>query len=129
MYSQKISPDEIADIKVSSLPTRPNAPTSLGGVGFTASQMKEAFDALPIFIIDRLNLLIDDIRGVDGGNISDVVKSGIKDGHTLENFFEDIKDGTALSYIQCFGSTLGSYLEKLRTDINTIAERTGVDLE
>lgn len=57
----KILPSEIADIKISSLPTRPTAPTSFGGKGYTASDMKAAFDRLPLFIIERLNALIDDV--------------------------------------------------------------------
>ncbi|MBQ7314885.1 MAG: hypothetical protein IJW83_02640 [Clostridia bacterium] len=57
----KILPSEIADIKIASLPTRPTAPTSFGGKGYTASDMKAAFDRLPLFIIERLNALIDDV--------------------------------------------------------------------
>ena len=61
MNTKKITDGEIADLRVASLPTRPTAPFEFGGKGYTALQMKRAFDKLPVFIVERLNLLIDDI--------------------------------------------------------------------
>ncbi len=60
----KILPSEIADLKIASLPTRPTAPTTFGGMGYSAADMKAAFDALPLFIIERLNALIDDVASL-----------------------------------------------------------------
>ena len=61
MNTEKITESEIEELKISSLPSRPTAPPSFGGKGYTAKEMKEAFDKLPLFIIERLNSLIDDI--------------------------------------------------------------------
>lgn len=70
MTTNKILASEIAELRVASLPARPTAPTAFGGRGYTATQMKEAFDRLPLFIIDRLNALIDEVSelSVDGGS-------------------------------------------------------------
>ena len=61
MNTKKITDSEIESLKVASLPTRPTAPTAFGGKGYTATQMKEAFDKLPLRIISEFNLLIDEI--------------------------------------------------------------------
>lgn len=61
MNTEKIYQSEIADLKISSLPTCPNAPVSDGGKGLSAAEMKAAFDALPLFIVERLNSLIGDV--------------------------------------------------------------------
>ena len=61
MNTKKITDSEIESLKVASLPTRPTAPTAFGGKGYTATQMKEAFDKLPLRIIEEFNLLIEEI--------------------------------------------------------------------
>lgn len=60
MSSPLIEESEIKDLLVSSLPTRPTAPSAFGGKGYTVSEMKEAFDKLPLFIIEKFNSLIND---------------------------------------------------------------------
>ena len=62
MNTRKITESDIAPLKISSLPTRPTAPTAFGGKGYTATEMKEAFDKLPLKIIESFNSLIDDIE-------------------------------------------------------------------
>ena len=66
MNTEKITDSEIEQLKVASLPSRPTAPPSFGGRGYTAKEMKEAFDKLPLFIIARLNSLIDDVYRLEG---------------------------------------------------------------
>lgn len=65
MNTQTILDSEIEEIKIANLPTRPTAPEHYGGKGYTAKDMKEAFDRLPLFIIERLNSLIDDVRALE----------------------------------------------------------------
>ncbi len=62
MNTTKITNSEIDALKVASLPTRPTAPTAFGGKGYTATEMKEAFDKLPLRIIEEFNSLIDEIK-------------------------------------------------------------------
>jgi hypothetical protein len=67
-------------LRIASLPTRPTAPTYLGGKGFTATEMKEAFDLLPSLIAERYNSLLEDI---ESGDVLDVIKI---DGKTLRAY-------------------------------------------
>lgn len=62
MNTTKITASEIDSLKVASLPTRPTAPTAFGGKGYTATEMKAAFDKLPLRIIEEFNSLIDEIE-------------------------------------------------------------------
>ncbi len=73
MNTKKITESEIEELKVASLPTRPTAPTAFGGKGYSATEMKEAFDRLPLYTIDRLNSLIEDI---ECGNVSELISLG-----------------------------------------------------
>ena len=62
MNTKKILDSEIESLSVASLPTRPTAPTAFGGSGYTASEMKAAFDMLPLRIIEGFNSLITEIE-------------------------------------------------------------------
>lgn len=62
MNAKKIYDSEIESKKISSLPTRPTASTAFGGKGYTATEMKEAFDLLPLHIVSAFNTLIGDIE-------------------------------------------------------------------
>ena len=62
MNTHIITDSEINQLKVASLPTRPTAPTAFGGKGYTSTEMKEAFDKLPLRIIQEFNLLVKEIK-------------------------------------------------------------------
>lgn len=121
MKVTKITNGDIADKTVASLPTRPTLPSAFGGRGLSASEVKEAFDKLPLYIVEKFNGLIDDIRGENGGSIADAIPTGIQDSHTLLELFEDIKNGSFAAYLAVEGGTLAEYLFKLRADIDAIA--------
>ncbi len=74
MQSKQISDSEISSLKIASLPTRPTAPEAYGGGGMTASDMKNAFDRLPLFIIEKFNLLIEDIEALEA-KINDITSN------------------------------------------------------
>ena len=114
MNSKKILEGDISELKVSSLPTRPTAPSSHGGLGFTATDMKEAFDKLPLFIIERLNTLLDDIAAEPDESVAAEIKTGISDGHTLKKLFLDILSGSFASYLSVGGESLAEF--KARVD-------------
>lgn len=128
MKATKITSGDIADKTVASLPTRPTLPTAFGGKGYTATEVKEAFDKLPLYIIERFNELIDDIRGDNGGSVADAIFTGIEDGHTLAELFNDIGSGEFSAYLAVPGGTLSEFLLKLRSDINTIASSLNLTL-
>ena len=128
MKSQKITDSEINDKKVASLPTRPTAPAAFGGKGYTATELKEAFDSLPLFLVEKYNSLIADICGEDGGSITDAVKTGISDTHTLAELFLDIVNGSFITYLAAPNGTVAEYLIKLRADVDKIAKRFSITL-
>ena len=123
MKTTKITNGDISDKTVSSLPTRPTAPRAFGGIGYTANDMKEAFDRLPLYIIEKFNSLIDDITAEPGNSISDEIKTGFGGG-TLTTFFEDILNGNILKYIGWGEGTLEDFLTKLREDADAIINQT-----
>ena len=90
MQSRKITEGDIAHLKISALPTRPTAPTEFGGKGYTPKELKAAFDALPLFIIEMYNALID-----------------------------DVKSGRILEEVTVEGTDLKSYIQLLRSDLDT----------
>ncbi len=117
MKTVKITEAEIADKRVSSLPTRPTVPAAFGGKGYTAAELKAAFDALPLFIVERLNSLIDEISAE--GGIATAIKTGIEEAATLDLLLLDIKNGNLADYLTLSdGSTLTETLDSLRTDID-----------
>ena len=128
MRSKKINESEIESLKVSSLPTRPTAPAAFGGKGYTADELKAAFDALPLYIIEKFNSLIDDLttEGEDG-ILADIL-TGIKSGHTLRDMLSDIKNGDFVSYLTVGDLTLGEYLAKMKTDLDKVALKVGINL-
>lgn len=128
MKATKITDGEISDMRVSSLPTRPTAPTAFGGKGYTAQELKAAFDRLPLYIIEKYNELIDDIIGTDGESIADSIKTGINDTHTLSELFADVKNGNLSAYMKAPVGTLAEYLTSLRADIDKIADSLGITL-
>ena len=119
MKASKILSGEIEEMKISSLPTRPTAPTSLGGAGYTSVQMREAFDKLSLFIIQRFNALIDDI---ESGAITRSIPSLIDEEHTLGDLLADVKNGNFASYLDVGGVSIMTALAELDERIRSIEE-------
>jgi hypothetical protein len=119
MNTKTITYDEISDLTVASLPTRPTADPLYGGEGYSAEDMKRAFDRLPLFIIERLNMLIEDAARLGEGSLSAEIPTGIREGHTLAQLFSDIENGNLASYIKIGG-------ESLSTVISRLEERCGI---
>ena len=128
MKSTKIKDGDINDKKVSSLPTRPTAPAAFGGKGYTATELKEAFDALPLFLVEKYNELIGDILGEGGESIADAIKTGIYESHTLATLFLDIRNGNFTSYLAAPSGNVAQYLLKLRSDVDKIARALSITL-
>ena len=120
MKSSKINESDILSLKISSLPTRPTAPTAFGGKGYTATQMKEAFDRLPLYIIKKYNQLYDDICADPDESIASMMKSGIYEGHTLSDLLSDILSGEFASYMNIFGESLAECIGKMRVELDEL---------
>lgn len=123
MNTQKIRESEIEDLKIAALPKRPTAKVAYGGEGFTAQEMKAAFDKLPLFLVDRLNSLIADIESEEDGKISESIKTGLFELHTLANFFEDVQNGNLASYLAVGDSTLCEVISKMQEEISELKGR------
>ena len=128
MKSKKITDGDINDKKVASLPTRPTAPAAFGGKGYTATELKEAFDSLPLFLVEKYNELIADICGEEGGSITDAIKTCITETHTLAELFLDIVNGNFITYLSAPSGTVAEYLLKLRADVDKLAAKMNVTL-
>ncbi len=113
MNTQKIFDSEISDKKVESLPTRPTSEALYGGRGLSASEMKAAFDKLPLFIIARFNSLLDDISSLGEGSLAAEIPTGLAEGHTLRDLFYDIENGNLASMIKVDGEPLSELLARL----------------
>lgn len=125
MNATKILDSEIASLKIASLPSRPTAPTSFGGKGYTASEMKAAFDKLPLFIIERFNALIEDIGSVGEMSLAAEIPTGISEDHTLAELFLDIKSGALARYMQTLGESLEDLLAGIIENVAALGESSG----
>ena len=125
----KILTEDIDSLKISSLPTRPTAPSSFGGRGYTASEMKAAFDRLPLFLVDKFNQLLDAITGEGGELITESIPTGISEGHTLYELLLDVRNGNFASYLDVYGKTLAERLERIIGDLNAVKRDMGVDYQ
>ena len=131
MTTKAIQNSEIEGLKISSLPSNPTANPNYGGLGYSAAQMKAAFDALPLFIIERLNTLIADITASPPHSVSGAIKTGIRKNwdHTLADLFADFESGQLASYLTVGGSSLASVIASLKEDIAAIKAHLGMEVE
>ena len=120
MTTKRITEEEISELSVSSLPTRPTAPKAFGGRGYTAAEMKGAFDKLPLLVIARFNELLEDICAQGAGSVADAIPSGIRDGHTLYNLLSELASGEAAGYIGVLGSSLSAKIASIEERLSAI---------
>lgn len=106
MTTTKITDSETASLKISSLPTRPTAPSNFGGKGYTAAQMKAAFDALPMLLVSRFNALLDDLAAAGDDSVAGVIRTGLAADHTLADLFTDIGNGNLAARLSVDGKPL-----------------------
>ena len=120
MKAKKIEQSDVKDLLIGSLPTHPTAPRSLGGKGYGAKEMKEAFDKLPLYIMERYNDLISDVGDVGEDSLAAAIPSGIKDEHTLYHLFEDVRTGELATYLTFLDKTLLEHVMCLYEKIKNI---------
>ena len=117
MKTIKITSTEAEPLLIASLPTRPTAPSEFGGRCYTATEMKAAFDKLPLLIIERFNDLISDI---EDGEICESIPTGIDGAPNLAELIRAFTAGTLASVISYRDTTLTAYLEALRSDVDKL---------
>ena len=123
MKAKKIQTSDVADILIASLPSRPTAPKSLGGMGYGAAEMKHAFDRLPLYVAERYNELISDIKSFGDDSLAAAIPTGIKNGHTLHSLFEDIESGELATYFSFLGKSLLSHFITVYAELDAIKSR------
>lgn len=114
MKATKILEEDISDLKVSSLPTRPTESRGFGGGGYSASEVKAAFDKLPLYIVEKFNALIDDIMALGEGSLADSIQTGIDDSHSLADMFKDIENGRFCNYLMFGGESIASQIVRIK---------------
>lgn len=120
MKTKKIFSSELDSYKVSSLPTRPNATQDFGGGGYSAEELKAAFDLLPLFVNSRINDLVDDILAEGGDSLAGSIPTGIEDGHTLADLFSDVTDGTLCARIKVGNESLALTIAKIKAALTRL---------
>ena len=123
MKAQKITEESIKDLKVSSLPTRPTSPTDFGGRGYTAQQMKAAFDRLPLYLAERFNLLIEDVGAVGEDSLAGAIMTDIQKDHSLSRMFSDIKSGKFAEYLTVSDRSLTMELAQIKERLLQLEEK------
>lgn len=125
MQSKIISDEEVSDLKVASLPSRPTAKEAFGGRGYSATEMKKAFDKFPEFILEKLNLLIEELTREGEDSYVGSFKTGVTETHTLARLIGDIMSGELASYLMVNGNSLIECIGTLESDVAHIKERLG----
>lgn len=120
MKAKKIETEDIKEMLVSSLPTRPTAPRAQGGMGYGATQMKCAFDRLPLYLVERYNELLEDIEKLGDDSLSAVIPTGIKDSHTLSDLFRDVESGAMATYLTFLGKSLFEHISHIYSELEAI---------
>lgn len=113
MNAKKITEVETSGLTVSSLPSRPTAPTAFGGAGYTSDEIKAVFDYLPLLLVERYNSLIDDVESLGDESLAASIPTGINESHSLADLFLDIESGQLAGYLSVGGRSLYSVLNRL----------------
>lgn len=129
MKAKKIYNSDVSEILISSLPSRPTAPSSQGGRGYGRREMQEVFDKLPLYIIDRYNELLSDVVDLGENSLAGAIPTGIKDEHTLNSLFEDIASGELATYFGFLGKSLLSHIIGIYAELDEIRSRIGLSEE
>ena len=94
MSIRKITDEEIRNAQIEgNLPNRPTQKSLYPDNTLTAEEVKAAFDKLPKLIAARYNEVVSLILGENGQTIQDKIHTGIREGHTLKDLFQDIING------------------------------------
>ena len=113
MNATRITDEEIAALSVASLPTRPTSPAAFGGGGYTAKEMKAAFDRLPLLLAKRYNSLLEDAEALGEGSLAASIPTGIAEGHTLSDLFADVENGNLATHLTVGDESLYSVINRL----------------
>ena len=98
MSLRKITEDEVRALWVQRLSDTPNRHGKFGTAGLSAGEMKAAYDALPLCIVERFNELVDI---VEKGRLAELIPAA--EGRSLAEFFRDVTSGALATYLTADG--------------------------
>lgn len=131
---QKITQSELAEKSIASLPTRPSLPSLYSGRSLSAKELRRAFDQLPHLLAERFNALIESLGLYKEGEAIDsfaqVLATGLREGHSLADLFDDLKSGALCEYMNADGErtlaqVLTSLSERLDEGIRYVVQTVG----
>ena len=88
MSLRKITEDEVRALWVQRLSDTPNRGGKFGTAGLSAREVKAAYDALPLRIVEAFNELVDT---VEEGRLAELIPAA--EGRSLAAFFRDVTSG------------------------------------
>ena len=147
MGIKKITDEEIQNSQIQgNLPNRPTQKSLYPDNTMTAEEVKAVFDKLPKLLVERYNELVGAItdattEDLNGDNLASLMHTGIRDKHTLNDLFRELKrgewdakdgkDGKSVSIISIAGSTESGGENLITIDdggvIKTLSIRNGYD--
>ncbi len=98
MSIQKITDQEVRSLWVQRLSDTPNRAGRYGTPGLTAAEVKAAYDALSLRIVEAYNALVD---AIENGKLAESLP--VLDGKTLSEVLSDMKSGALASYLSVDG--------------------------
>jgi len=119
MKSKKILYSELSPLLISSLPARPNQSASYGGAAYSSSELRAAFDKLPLLLAERYNDLLSDI---ESGELCENLATGLSEGSTLKSFFEDLSSGVWAGYSKIDGTPIYTLLRNIEDRLAKLEE-------
>ena len=119
---EKIKQETVETLGVRALPTSPTAPGAMGG-GYSADEMKLAFDRLAVHVIEQYNLLIDTIHRDPDSSVLAEISTGISDGHTLADLVRDITSGNFAAYMTLGNQSILEAISELSAKVRAIEEK------
>ena len=125
MRTKPILESEYASLRISALPSRPTASSAFGGRGYTASQLKEAFDQLPMLLVARFNALLEDIERTGEDSLAQSIPTGLENNHTLSQLFNDVQSGTLATYLQVGDQSLFDQLTAMKSKLDSLSGGSG----
>ncbi len=111
MSIQKITDQEVRALWVQRLSDTPNRAGRYGTPGLTAAEVKAAYDALSLRIVEAYNTLVD---AIESGRLTESIR--VLGEKTLHEVLSDIKSGSLATYLSVDGlRTLSSLAAEFDT--------------
>lgn len=98
MSIRKITEDEVRALWVQRLSDTPNRHGQFGTAGLSAGEMKAAYDALPLRLVECFNELVD---AVLTGRLAELIPAA--EGRSLAAFLRDVTSGELADYLTADG--------------------------